>query len=109
MSNVKTVEMIIFPHRKPDGTETLYTCDMTVNSITKEIEPAWVSLHGVCLGQVKAQVSYKSPDDMAHIASQLEALDLEIEKEGNSSKERIKSMLNKREQLKAQAGQLEKA
>ena len=109
MSNVKTVEMIIYPHRKPDGTETLYTCDMTVNAITKEVEPKWVNLHGVCLGQVKATVTYESPDENVHHAAQLQALELEIAKETSESKDRIKNMLNKREQLQALVGQLETA
>ena len=109
MSNVRTAEMIIFPHRKPDGTETLYTCDMTKNGLTKEVEPKWVNLHGVCLGPIKATVTYESPDENVHHAAQLQALDLEIDKEITVSKERIKSMINKREHLQALVGQLETA
>ncbi len=109
MRNVKTVDMMVYPHRKPDGTETLYTCDMTKNGLTKEVEPKWVNLHGVCLGPVKATVTYDSPDESAHHAAQLQALELEIAKESSESSERIKSMINKREQLQALVGQLETA
>lgn len=109
MSNVKTLEMMVYPHRKPDGTETLYTCDMTKNGLTKEVDPKWVSLHGVCLGQVKATVTYESPDENVHHAAQLQALELEIAKETSESRDRIKNMLNKREQLQALVGQLETA
>lgn len=98
---MKQVEIKMFLHRKPDGTDSLHPWDRTIDH-NGQADDWGINQHGACMGRVVVVGEYEDIEGDPR-EKLIEGLEKAVEKERVASQVRVNLLLERISQLKCLA------